>query len=128
MAISDDLEETHRIAINVLQYHPLEVRGEPSFSPLDVSILVLSPRPETTIPFSLTPIEPSISLDLLVPPHVTSILTFSPPPPPQPSISLDAPLPVIESIAPPPFLKETSHDIRLHVYVEFYLHQFHHSL
>ena len=84
---------------------------ESPLSPPDVSIPAYSPRPETTIPFSLTPIEPSISLDLPVPPHVTSILTSSPPPPPppKPSISLDAPPSATESITLPPFLEGASY-------------------
>ncbi|RVW13522.1 Serine/threonine-protein phosphatase 7 long form-like [Vitis vinifera] len=84
---------------------------------------------------------PSISLDLPFFPHVTSIHTFSLPSPPplpppsQPSISLDAPPPITESIAPPPvtesitsppitesiaplpFLQGTAHVGRLHVRV-----------
>ena len=76
-------------------------------SPLDVSIPAHSSLPETTIPSTLTPIEPFISLDLYFFPHVTSIQTSSPPspPPPQPSISLDALPPVIESIAPSPVIE-----------------------
>ncbi|RVX19549.1 hypothetical protein CK203_004948 [Vitis vinifera] len=165
MAISNDLEETHQIAIDVLRYHPLEVEEEPFVSlesPLslpDVSIPAHSSQPETTIPSILTLVESSIPLDLPFFPHVTSIQTFSPPSPPplpspsQPSISLDAPPPVTESIAPLPvtesiapplvtesiaplhFLEGTAHaarlhvrvpeDIELHVYNEFYLCQFH---
>ena len=99
---------------------------ESPLSPLppDVSILAHSSRPETTIPFTLTPIEPSILLDLPFFPHVTSIQTSSPPS--QPSISLGAPPPFTESIAPPlvtesiaplPFLEGTTHAALLHVRV-----------
>ena len=110
-------------------------------SPPDVSILAHSSQPKTTISSTLTPVKPSISLDLPFFSHVTSIQTFSPPSPPplsppsHPSILLDAPPPVIESIAPPPvtesiapppviksiahlpFLQETAHVTRLHIRV-----------
>ena len=101
---------------------------ESPLSPPNVSIPTPSPRPETTIPSTITLVEPYISLDLPFLPHVTFTQTFSPPLPslPQPSISLDAPPPVIKSIAPlsviksfapQPFLKGTSHAARLHVRV-----------
>ncbi|KAL6323421.1 hypothetical protein AAG906_038990 [Vitis piasezkii] len=105
---------------------------ESPLSPPDVSMPAHSSRPETTIPFTLTLIEPSILLDLPFFPHVTSIQTSSPPSPPppppspQPSISLGAPPPVTEFIAPPPvtesisplpFLEATTHAARLHVRV-----------
>ena len=195
MAISDDLEETHRITINVLRAigedHRVHSTQEPSTSsgpsmrppslimpvrvppirgwgrggrragqqhvsltstlvqpshppvtstfplfqssallesplfPPDVSILAHSSRPKTTKPSTLTPIESSISLDLPFFPHVISIQTSSPPPPPQPSISLDVPPLVTKFIAPPsvtesiaPLLLEgTSYVARLHVQV-----------
>ena len=114
---------------------------ESLLSPPNVSIPAHSSQPETTIPSTLTPVQPSISLDLPFFPHVTSIHTFSLPSPPplpppsQPSISLDAPPPITESIAPPPvtesitsppitesiaplpFLQGTAHVGRLHVRV-----------
>ena len=114
---------------------------ESPLSPPNVSIPAHSSRPKTIIPSTLTPVESSISLDLPFFPHVTSIQNFSPPSPPplpppsQPSISLDAPPPVTESIAPllvtesiapPPvtefiapltFLKGTTYAARLHVRV-----------
>ncbi|RVX13526.1 Serine/threonine-protein phosphatase 7 long form-like [Vitis vinifera] len=131
MAISNDLEETHRITINVLRAigedHRVHSTQESStssgpsmrppslitpvrpsaslespLSPPDVSIPAHSSRPKTTKPSTLTPIESSISLDLPFFPHVIFIQTSSPPPPPQPSISLDAPPPITESNAPPP--------------------------
>ncbi|RVX23743.1 Serine/threonine-protein phosphatase 7 long form-like [Vitis vinifera] len=197
MAISNDLEETHRIAIDVLRaigedhrvhsthepstssgssmrppslitpvrVPPIRGRGrggrraghrhvplastlvqpshppvtstfplfqpsaslESPLSPPDVSIPAYSPRPETTIPSTLTPVQPSISLD--APPPIAESIA---PPPVTESI---APPPVTESIAPLPFLQGQLmlhdymygylEDIELHVYVEFYLHQFH---
>ena len=75
---------------------------ESPLSSPDVSIPAHSSWPETTIPSTLTPVEPSISLDLPLFPYVTSIQTYSPPSPPssQPSISLDAPPPIIKSVTP----------------------------
>ena len=46
---------------------------ESPLSPPDVSILAHSSQPKTTIPSTLTPVEPSISLDLPFFLHVTSI-------------------------------------------------------
>ena len=179
MAISNDLEETHRIAIDVLRaigedhrvhsthepstssgssmrpsslitpvrVPPIRGRGrggrraghrhvplastlvqpshppvtstfplfqpsaslESPLSPPDVSIPAYSPRPETTIPSTLTPVQPSISLD--APPPIAESIA---PPPVTESI---APPPVTESIAPLPFLQGTAHAARLHVRV-----------
>ncbi|RVW27261.1 Serine/threonine-protein phosphatase 7 long form-like [Vitis vinifera] len=179
MAISNDLEETHRIAIDVLRAigedHRLHSTHEPStssgssmrppslitpvrvppirgrgrggrraghrhvplastlvqpshppvtstfplfqpsaslespLSPPDVSIPAYSPRPETTIPSTLTPVQPSISLD--APPPIAESIA---PPPVTESI---APPPVTESIAPLPFLQGIAHAARLHVRV-----------
>ena len=61
-------------------------------SPPDVSIPTHSSRPKTTIPSTLTPIQPSISLD--APPPITESI---------------APPPVTESITPLPFLQGTAH-------------------
>ncbi|RVW78450.1 hypothetical protein CK203_050458 [Vitis vinifera] len=117
------------------------------------STLVQPSHPLVTSTFPL--FQPSASLESpLSPPDAFSPPSPPPlPPPSQPSISLDAPLPVTESIAPPPIIESIapppvtkslqlylffkgqlmSHDymygyledIELHVYVEFYLHQFH---
>ncbi|RVW53212.1 Serine/threonine-protein phosphatase 7 long form-like [Vitis vinifera] len=78
-------------------------------SPPDVSIPAYSPRPETTIPSTLTPVQPSISLD--APPPIAE--SFAPPP----IIESIAPPPVTESVAPLPFLQGTAHAARLHVRV-----------
>ena len=67
----------------------------PLFPP-DVSIPAYSPRPETTIPSTLTLVQPSISLD--APPPIAESIA---PPPVTESI---APPPITESIAPLPFL------------------------
>ncbi|RVW24349.1 hypothetical protein CK203_098646 [Vitis vinifera] len=187
MIILNDLEETHRIAIDVLRAiredHRVHSTHEPSTSsgpsmrpqslitPVRVppikgrgrggrrashrhvplaSTLVQPSHPPVTSTFPLfqpsaslesplSPLDPPISLNLPFFPHVTSIHTFSPPsphplpPPSQPSISLDAPPPITESIAPPPvtesiapppitesmaplpFLQGTAHAARLHV-------------
>ena len=158
MAISNDLEETHRIAIDVLRVigedHRIHSTHEPStssrpsmrppslitpvrvspirgrgrggrraghrhvplastlvqpshppvtstfplfqpsaslelpFSPPDISIPAHSSRPKTAIPSTLTLVQPSISLDA-----------------PSPITESIAPLPVTESIAPPPVTK-----------------------
>ncbi|RVW52911.1 hypothetical protein CK203_110636 [Vitis vinifera] len=89
---------------------------ESPLSPPDVSILAHSSQPETTIPSTLTPVQPSISLDA-PPPIIESIA-------PPPIIESIAPSPVTESIAPPPvtesiatlpFLQRTTHATRLHV-------------
>ncbi|KAL6328516.1 hypothetical protein AAG906_038711 [Vitis piasezkii] len=82
---------------------------ESPLSPPDVSIPAYSPRPETTIPSTLTPVQPSISLD--APPPIAESIA---PPPVTESI---APPPVTESIAPLPFLQGTAHAARLHVRV-----------
>ncbi|RVX21640.1 Serine/threonine-protein phosphatase 7 long form-like [Vitis vinifera] len=82
---------------------------ESPLSPPDVSIPAYSPRPETTIPSTLNPVQPSISLDA-PPPIIESIA----PPPVTESI---APPPVTKSIALLPFLQGTAHAARLHVRV-----------
>ena len=82
---------------------------ESPLSPPDVSIPAYSPRPETTIPSTLNPVQPSISLDA-PPPIIESIA----PPPVTESI---APPPVTKSIAALPFLQGTTHVTRLHVWV-----------
>ena len=61
-------------------FHPSASLESPLF-PTDVSIPAHSSRLETTIPSTLTPVEPSISLNLPFFLHVTSIQTFSPPSP-----------------------------------------------
>ncbi|RVW18813.1 Serine/threonine-protein phosphatase 7 long form-like [Vitis vinifera] len=141
MAISNDLEETHRIAIDVYRsgerwsssWSPTCTFGiyfgttltstshiylsfisaiciiRVATSPPDVSIPAYSPRPETTIPSTLTPVQPSISLD--APPPIAESIA---PPPVTESI---APPPVTESIAPLPFLQGIAHAARLHVRV-----------
>ncbi|RVW77286.1 Serine/threonine-protein phosphatase 7 long form-like [Vitis vinifera] len=82
---------------------------ESPLSPPDVSIPAYSPRPETTIPSTLTPVQPSISLDA-PPPIAESIAS-------PPVIESIAPPPITESIAPLPFLQGTAHAARLHVRV-----------
>ncbi|RVX08332.1 Serine/threonine-protein phosphatase 7 long form-like [Vitis vinifera] len=138
MGISNDLEETHRIAIDVLRVigedHRVHSTHKPStssgssmrppslitpvrvppirespLSPSDVSIPTHSPRPETTIPSTLTPVQPSISLD--APPPIAEFIA-----PPPVTKSIASP-PVTESIAPLPFLQGTTHAARLHVRV-----------
>ncbi|KAL6338665.1 hypothetical protein AAG906_021482 [Vitis piasezkii] len=74
--------------------------------------------------------EPSTSLgpSMRPPSLITPIRTYSPPSPPssQPSISLDAPPPVIkEQLMPHDYMYGYLEDIELYMYVEFYLHQFH---
>ncbi|RVW90033.1 hypothetical protein CK203_035856 [Vitis vinifera] len=78
---------------------------ESPLSPPDVSIPAHSSRPETTIPSTFTPIQPSISLD--APPPITESIA---PPPITKSI---APPPVTESIASPPITES------LHLYLFF---------
>ncbi|RVW71132.1 Serine/threonine-protein phosphatase 7 long form-like [Vitis vinifera] len=74
--------------------------------------------------------EPSTSLgpSMRPPSLITPIRTYSPPSPPssQPSISLDAPPPIIkEQLMPHDYMYGYLEDIDLYMYVEFYLHQFH---
>ncbi|RVX11603.1 hypothetical protein CK203_015797 [Vitis vinifera] len=105
------VQPSHPLVTSTIPLFQSSASLKSSLSPPNVSILAVSPQPETTIPFTLTPIESSITLDLPFPLHVTSIPTPSPSPsPPTVSyISLDTPLSVTESITPPHFLKETSH-------------------
>ncbi|RVX18379.1 Serine/threonine-protein phosphatase 7 long form-like [Vitis vinifera] len=142
MAISNDLEETHRIAIDVLHAigedhrvhstHEPSTSSGPSMRPSSLITPVRVPpirgrgrggrqaahssQPKTTIPSTLTPVQPSISLDA-PPPIIESI---APPPiiesiAPSPVTESIAPPPVTESIAPLPFLQGTTHAARLHV-------------
>ncbi|RVW88638.1 Serine/threonine-protein phosphatase 7 long form-like [Vitis vinifera] len=124
MAISNDLEETHRIAIDVLRAigedHRVHSTHEPSTS------LGSSMRPPSLItPVRVPPIRGRgrggrraghrhvpLASTLVQPSHPPVTSTFplfqpsasleSPLSPPDPSISLDAPPPIAEFIAPPP--------------------------
>ena len=91
---------------------------ESPLSPPDVSIPAHSSRPETTIPSTFTPIQPSISLD--APPPITE--SIAPPPitksiaPPPVTESIASP-PVTESITPLPFLQGIAYAAQLHLRV-----------
>ncbi|KAL6329490.1 hypothetical protein AAG906_021185 [Vitis piasezkii] len=143
MAISNDFEETHRIAIDVLRAigedHRVHSTHEPSTSSRS------SMRPPSLItPVRVPPIrgwgrggltstfplfQPSTSLesplsppDVSIPAHssrpeTTIPSTLTPSIAPLPITESIAPPPVIESIAPLPFLEGTTHAARLHVRV-----------
>ncbi|RVW76002.1 hypothetical protein CK203_052805 [Vitis vinifera] len=88
---------------------------ESPLSPPDVSIPAHSSRPETTIPSTLTPVQPSISLDAphllqsLLHPHLLQSL-------------LHLYLFFRGQLMPHDYMYGYLKDIELHMYVEFYLH------